>query len=183
MNLLSKKSKTPSNLAEDQTDPEDPSTEKESIEEIAPEENLLARFKPNPELENLIAQNGSDEDFEFSIEQPAEGEPFLLKNGNIDLQINGMMFAADLKDEKGLVVEIYNNNRQDYTSQKSIASYSLTIEKDTSEDEDGLAFASKEAYFYSLQKSLATTPGLYYYVFLQQGQRKPIFTGKFEIRQ
>ena len=173
----------PSNLAEDQTNPENPSTENESIEEIAPEENLLARFESNPALENLIAQNGSNEDFEFSIEQPAEEEPFILKNGKIDLQINGMLFAVDLKDEKSLVVEIYNNNPQDYASKKSIASYSLIVEKDTSEDNDGLAFASKEAYFYSLQKMLTTAPGLYYYLVFQKGQSTPIFTGKFEVKK
>ena len=82
-----------------------------------------------------------------------------------------------------LTSKIYDNNPQNFTAKKSIGVFSLSIEKDTSEEDDGLAFAKKEAYFYSFQKSLKTAPGLYYYLILQKGQSTPLFTGRFEIKK
>ena len=100
-----KEMEDPSNLVEDQTDSGQRPEEKNTIEETAPNENLLAAFDSNPDLEKLIAQNGSDENFEFSIEKPAENEAFILKNGRADVQINGMLFASELEDESNFNVE------------------------------------------------------------------------------
>ncbi len=173
----------PSNLVEDQTDPEKQPTEKDEIEDIVPPINLIAAFEANPELENLIAQNGNNEAFEFSAEKPELGEVFNLKNGKIDLQINGMLFTSELKDLSSFEVAIYNNNPQNFASKKNIATIQLILEKDTSEEEDGLAFATKDGYFYSLKKSLSAKPGLYYYLILQKGQPKPLFIGKFQVNE
>ena len=173
----------PSNLAKDQSDPDKDPKEKDKIEDIVPNNNLLANFAPNPELEDLIAQNDSNEEFEFSAEKPETGEVFQLNNGKIDLEINGMLFTSELKDENNFEVTIYNNNPQNYTSKKSIATFPLNLEKDTSEEGDGLAFATKDRYFYSLKKSLSTKPGLYYFLITQKGKTDPLYTGKFEVKE
>ena len=173
----------PSNLVENQNDPEKESNQKDNIEDITPEESLIANFDPNPELENLIAQNGNNDDIEFAAEKPDENDPFILKNSKIDLQINGMLFASEIKNEENFAVSIYDNNPQNYTSKKSINTFQLSIEKDDGEEEDGLAFASKNGYFYSLQKTISVKPGLYYYLIIQKGQTTPLYSGKFEVKE
>ena len=131
----------------------------------------------------MIAQNGNNDDIEFAAEKPDENDPFILKNSKIDLQINGMLFASEIKNEENFAVSIYDNNPQNYTSKKSINTFQLSIEKDDGEEEDGLAFASKNGYFYSLQKTISVKPGLYYYLIIQKGQTTPLYSGKFEVKE
>ncbi len=93
-----------------------------------------------------------------------------------------LIFASEIKDENSFAVDIYDNDPQNFKSKKSIGTFQLSLEKDTSEDDDGLAFAAKDAYFFDLQKTLETSPGLYYYLIFQKGQSNPLFTGKFEVK-
>ena len=143
-------------------------------------------FEENPELEDLMAQNGSNEYFELSIEKPSKGESFVLKGGKITLQINGMLFTNDLTDENSISVAIYDNNPQNYKSNKSLFSFSLPLEKDTADEEEkefGFVPKFEDAYFVNLKETIEIKAGLYYYLILQKGETAAMYTGKFEVKE
>ena len=173
----------PSNLVEDNTAPQNESENELENDTPIPSPNQLASFDPNPELENLIAQNDSQTNFEFSVEKPTVKGVFLLKDGKIDLEINGILMASAIEDLNSLEVTLFANNPQSYASGKSKATIPLLLEKVEEESEDEFAFGEKEAYYFKLEKRLTTTPGLYYYLIFEKGKSEPLYTGKFEAKE
>ncbi len=169
----------PTRLVEDKTDPE---KKTDPVETPPPPENLLANFEPNPELEDLIAQNGTVGDFEFSIEKPEKNKAFVLTDNKIEIQFSGMLSTSAIENENNLEVAIYNNDPQNFKSKKRIAKFQIPLEKDTSEDDEGIAFIEKDVYYFDLQKTLTLDPGLYYYLIQQKGNSTTLFTGRFEAK-
>ena len=172
----------PTEIVEDQKPKEtiekDDPPKKDPIQ--MPKQDALASLEPNPDFENLIAQNGSQNVFEFNLEKPKPGQTFQLKDRKIAFQVSGLLLTSSPEEENLFTVAVFDNKSKTISKDKAIQSFSLPLEK--SEDE-AIAFAGKDEYFFDLKKSLTLAPGLYYFTLSQDSAASVLFAGKFLVAE
>lgn len=172
----------PTQIVADQKPDEKDEIKEEPIQ--TPEQGALASLTPNPAFENLISQNGGQKLFEFDLEKPTPGQAFASVDQKINFQISGILLTTNPEEENRFIVAVFGNQSTSNAIDQAKISFSLPLEKAVKDEEDeSIAYAGKDEYFFDLEKELSLAPGLYYYALSQDSHTNVLYTGKFTVAE
>lgn len=136
--------------------------------------NTQLAFEPNSKMENLLANNLSNDKYNFSFESPNFAEGLNYENGNLDIVFAGKFLTSEDLDDKELVLEIYNNK---IVFPEGNTLFSKKIEMKEKEEE-GFAFANEVEFEFEEFVQTKLPEGLYYFILSEKGNSKILWMNK-----
>jgi len=133
-------------------------------------------FSANDVFEALIASNGTQDNFDFSIERPQMDVVIPATSDGSTFSFAGMMRSASFNEDLSFSIQIIKSTTKN--SESSI-SRSMKFEK---EENDVVGFGSKETYYFEETVETKLEPGLYYYTIIEETEGTVYYTGKFSVK-
>lgn len=134
-------------------------------------------FRPNPQLEGLIAAEARDAG--FLISATAEVAP--TTSENFRATVAGTLRSGLATEGARIQLAIYDNRPDSYREERPAANIPLELQR--LDDEEVQGFGKMKNYTFEEEVAKELPPGLYYYVIKREGEDKPLFIGKMEVRK
>lgn len=139
-------------------------------------------IQTNPFFEKLLEGHAQVKGFEVDIEYPFQDERFTRADQFINFRIRGALETSDSRINEKLSLVIFNDQSTALDIGQAMITFKLELNKEVEDDEEeGLAFATKELYFFDTSKKIDLMPGVYYYALVSDLVTPPLHITRFKV--
>lgn len=144
---------------------------KAKLKKTEPSQPIAAAdSKPHPYLDQFTKAGFRSNGSTVRIRSPKMGQILPLKNGKIELHIEGTLALEEAPDEERFVIRLFSNKKADFDDFKPLFSGYPTLR------------AKGAEYELYLSQTLELSPGLYYFILEDNAIEDMIYVGKIKVQ-